>query len=631
MKKRIIQRTALLSLAFIVSALRTFSQADTTFHIYLMFGQSNMEGAGTIEAQDRVINPRVWMMQDSTCPNLGRAYGQWYPAAPPLSRCWGNLGPGDSFGRMLGEQVPAYVTKIGLINASVSGCNIFIYKKGCPNGLDQNSQGIPFACGYTWLLDLAKKAQQVGVIKGIIFHQGETNNTDPAWKYTVQQIIADLKSDLDLGDIPFLAGELLYAQYNSCCSAHNVEINKLPGIIPNAHVIPAAGLPGADNAHFTSASYRTFGERYARKMLELVYNVCDSTPIESWYNVNNEAEIKGSHIVISTGQTLNISPRPVNNLGTWSWSGAGTSGSSRMQTLTFEEQGDYNAQVVYTNECGTVSRLPITIAVCDSSLAESWYQVDNGEWIQSDSVTVLRGSKLILGPRASDTTGTWKWSGAGYGALPQTRINTSFAGKLTARATYTNSCGAKSRLSVGISVCDSTRIESWYQIDGGSPVKSNTITVMQHAVLNLSPKPETGGSWSWSGAGEGSSREQIISTEIPGTYTVSVIYANACGLLSHMKVSIVVEESTGMKDASDNNIEIYPNPANSRLNIKASDSFDMHTVIIMNDLGQTLINADPNKSGGQYSIDVSQLTPGIYYLKVKGSNRIIIRKFLKTK
>jgi hypothetical protein len=355
----------LLSVSFFVQSMGIFSQVDTTFHIYLMFGQSNMEGQGTIEAQDRVTNTRVKMLQDSTCPNLNRVYGKWYTAAPPLNRCWGRLGPGDSFGRMLGEKAPSCVKTIGLVNVSVSGCNIYIYKKGCPDGLDQNSYGIPFNCGYTWLLDLAKKAQQVGVIKGIIFHQGETNTADPNWKYTVQQIVADLKSDLGLGDIPFLAGELLYAQYNSCCSAHNIEINKLPSLIPNAHVISAAGLPGADVAHFTSASYRTLGERYAQKMLKLVYNICDSTTIESWYQVNGGTWIQSADITIPGGSKLVLSPRPSNSIGTWSWTGAGTSGTKREQTLNDATVGTDTAVATFINSCGASSHLSIKIETLD--------------------------------------------------------------------------------------------------------------------------------------------------------------------------------------------------------------------------------------------------------------------------
>jgi xylan 1,4-beta-xylosidase len=335
---------------------------DTTFHIYLMFGQSNMEGQGTIEAQDRVTNQRVLMMQDSNCPNLNRTYGNWYTAAPPLNRCWGKLGPGDSFGRMLGDEAPSYVSSIGLVNASVSGCNIYIYKKGCPDGLDQNSKGIPFDCGYTWLLDLAKKAQQVGVIKGIIFHQGETNTSDPNWKYTVQQIVADLKKDLGLGDIPFLAGELLYAQYNSCCSAHNIEINKLPALIPNAHVISAAGLPGADVAHFTSASYRTFGERYARTMLKLVYDICDSTAINLWYQIDGGSPLKSDTIRVTRDAVLKLIPEPSAE-GTWSWTGAGTSGKSRIQTVNTATSGTFTATATYTNSCGMPSHLSTIIIV----------------------------------------------------------------------------------------------------------------------------------------------------------------------------------------------------------------------------------------------------------------------------
>jgi hypothetical protein len=384
-----------LMILIIIQSTGVFSQADTTFHIYLMFGQSNMEGQGIIEAQDRVTNPRVKMLQDSTCPNLNRVYGKWYTAAPPLNRCWGRLGPGDSFGRELGEKAPSYVKTIGLLNVSVSGCNIYIYKKGCPDGLDQYSKGIPFNCGYTWLLDLAKKAQQAGVIKGIIFHQGETNTSDPDWKYTVQQIVADLKTDLGLGDIPFLAGELLYAQYNSCCSAHNIEINKLPALITNAHVISAAGLPGVDGAHFTSASYRTLGERYAQKMLKLVYNICDSTTIESWCQINGSAWTQSSHIKVLKGAKLVLDPRPSNSIGSWNWTGAGTSGSKREQTVNTSNVMTDTAMVTFTNDFGIQSHLSIVIEILDPATGiKSGISKDNSICIYpnpADNAITIKG------------------------------------------------------------------------------------------------------------------------------------------------------------------------------------------------------------------------------------------------
>jgi hypothetical protein len=607
------------------------AQVDTTFHIYLMFGQSNMEGAGTPEAQDRVKNPRVWMMQDSTCPNLNRTYGNWYVASPPLNRCWGGLGPGDSFGRLLGEKAPAYVTKIGLINASVSGCNIFIYKKGCPNGLDAASQGIPFGCGYAWLLDLAKKAQQVGVIKGIIFHQGETNNTDTNWKYTVQQIIADLKADLGLGDIPFLAGELLYSEYGSCCGAHNVEINKLPGIIPNTHVISAKGLPGKDYAHFTNASYRTLGERYAVQMLKYVYNICDTTAIESWYQTGSDPENKSQNIMVHSGTSLRLSPRPANTLGTWNWSGAGTSGTNRQQTISFSNEGTYTAYLTYHNECGATSHLPVHILVCDSAFIEPWYKSGEEAWQKSNTVNIRTGLPLLIEARSNDTTGNWSWTGAGTsGDTALQSINTAVAGIYTASAVYANDCGALSRMQVKISVCDSTAITSRYQISGGLIISSDSIRALQHDILTLSPLPSSGGIWEWTGAVSGSERKQQVNTSIPGNYIASVTYTNACGIESRMNVRIYIDAITSVSQGEGKeDFQLFPNPAGNSLTLNSINGMlsAVRQAVIINSAGQTVMQLNLKNAGSELSIDISSLSEGAYYLKMTTEKGVMIKKF----
>ena len=71
------------------------------FHIYLCFGQSNMEGQGIIEEQDKVVDDRFVTMQAMDCPNLKRAKGEWYKAVPPLSQCWSGLSPSYYFGRTM--------------------------------------------------------------------------------------------------------------------------------------------------------------------------------------------------------------------------------------------------------------------------------------------------------------------------------------------------------------------------------------------------------------------------------------------------------------------------------------------------------------------------------------------------
>jgi hypothetical protein len=248
------------------------SEPDPNFHIYLMIGQSNMEGAATIEEQDLVTNSRVMVLQDEDCSRLGAVYGQWRVASPPLIRCLSylGLGPGDNFGKVMADNSASEVT-IGLVGAAHGGQAIEYFLKDCGSynactptyGTTPNN----FNGGYEWLLDLATRVQQRGVIKGIIFHQGESNTGDQAWPGRVKQLVSDIRNDLGTGDIPFIAGEL---PYTGCCASHNTLVWQLPSVITNAHVVTAEGLEVHDAYHWNSAGVREMGRRYANKMLGLV-------------------------------------------------------------------------------------------------------------------------------------------------------------------------------------------------------------------------------------------------------------------------------------------------------------------------------------------------------------------------
>src|SRR6476646_4809086 len=62
---------------------KTFAQ-DPNFYIFLCFGQSNMEGAGRIEEQDKTVDGRFQVLEAVDAPNLQRTKGMWYTAVPPL-------------------------------------------------------------------------------------------------------------------------------------------------------------------------------------------------------------------------------------------------------------------------------------------------------------------------------------------------------------------------------------------------------------------------------------------------------------------------------------------------------------------------------------------------------------------
>ena len=257
----------------------SFAQ-DANFHIYLCFGQSNMEGQGPVEQQDKTVDDRFQVFQALACSNIGRKKATWYPAVPPLCRCWNGLSPADYFGRTMVANLPENV-KVGVVNVSIGGCPIELFDKDIYQDyvtfytdqwyLDIISayEGNP----YLYLIDLAKLAQQDGVIKGILLHQGESNTGDNGWPEKVEKIYDDLMDDLDLDpdSVPLLAGEVVGADQGGICASMNSIIAKLPKFLPNSYVISSKGCTDKeDNIHFDSAGNREMGKRYAAQMLALM-------------------------------------------------------------------------------------------------------------------------------------------------------------------------------------------------------------------------------------------------------------------------------------------------------------------------------------------------------------------------
>ena len=257
---------------------QAFAAPDPNFHIYLAFGQSNMEGQGGIESQDKTVDSRFQVLWTTNETNCGKSLGKWSDATPPLASCSGKLGPTDYFGRTMVEKTDSQI-KVGVVVVAVAGCSIKLFDSPLDQGyMSQQAswftQRVNAYGGkpYERLIEMAKKAQEVGVIKGIIFHQGETDAGDGQWPSKVKSVYDRILKDLGLGnDIPFLAGEVLRGGMSQ---GANNNIAKLPQQSKNFYVISSEGLTqplnDGQNVHFTSQEYRDFGKRYAEKMIEVL-------------------------------------------------------------------------------------------------------------------------------------------------------------------------------------------------------------------------------------------------------------------------------------------------------------------------------------------------------------------------
>jgi hypothetical protein len=285
MKKQKTYARMFLLIGLFILTTNIFAQ-DSDFYIYLCFGQSNMEGQGTIETIDRTVDSRFQVMQALDCSNLGRTKGAWYTAVPPLCQCWSRLCPADYFGKTMVLNLPDSI-RVGVINVSVGGCDIRLFDKDIYQDYDSTYTASWFLDKledyewnpYQYLIELAQLAELDGVIKGILLHQGETNTGQDEWPSYVKKIYNDMLTDLSLeaDSIPLLAGEVLSAEGN-CCASMNTIINRLPDTIPTAYVISSSGCPGQDDAHFNSEGYRILGIRYAKTMLSIMGY--DTTDIE---------------------------------------------------------------------------------------------------------------------------------------------------------------------------------------------------------------------------------------------------------------------------------------------------------------------------------------------------------------
>src|SRR5205823_4214389 len=136
-------------------------------------------------------NPRVLALN---------AEGQWLVARDPMhpkqGRTEPGAGPGIPFALEMLKADPNIT--IGLVPCAVGGSPLRDWVKG--------------AAHYTRAVSRAKAAAKAGVIKGILWHQGETDTmkqqTADSYEARLTKMFQDLRSDLDLPNLPIVVGQL---------------------------------------------------------------------------------------------------------------------------------------------------------------------------------------------------------------------------------------------------------------------------------------------------------------------------------------------------------------------------------------------------------------------------------------
>ena len=222
--------------------------------IFLLIGQSNMAGRAEIEEQDKDSLQRVFLF-------TGMVGREWEKAANPLNRystvrkdlSMQKLGPGYTFAKKISEAYPGM--EFGLVVNARGGTAI--------------SEWMPGKNLYNEAVKRAKQAMQWGRIRGILWHQGESDvSRSASYLEDLAILVQTLRTDLNAGSIPFVAGQL--SEDRPERNALNKVLMQLPDRINNCGIALSEGTATIDSTHFDSRSQRLMGERYAEEMIRLL-------------------------------------------------------------------------------------------------------------------------------------------------------------------------------------------------------------------------------------------------------------------------------------------------------------------------------------------------------------------------
>ena len=227
---------------------------------FLLIGQSNMAGRGSLKEAHEIDTSRIYTLRN----------GRWQQMFRPINpdRGFSGVSLAESFAERYAKE---HNVDVGLI------C--------CADGGTKLEQWMPGELLYDNAVNCAKLAQRTSRIVGVLWHQGEGDCAPEyysTYKTRFETMMASLRNDLNLNDIPFILGGLgdflieraqisvnliNYPKINEALESI-AEDNKLTAFVS------AKGLTAnADNLHFNSDSLYEFGLRYFKVFEQFENNV----------------------------------------------------------------------------------------------------------------------------------------------------------------------------------------------------------------------------------------------------------------------------------------------------------------------------------------------------------------------
>lgn len=233
------------------------------FHLYVLAGQSNMAGRGIVENQEGQHSARILVLDKN---------GLWKIAKDPIhfDKPEAGVGPGLAFAKeMLATEDSDII--IGLIPTACGGSPIDVWKEG---GYWKQTKSYP----YDDAISRMKAAMQIGELKGVLWHQGESDaNEKLAYSYQAKLVtlIEHFRSASGMPNLPFVVGELY--EFNSLKNKQkdykkiiNKELHAINTMLDNYEVVCVKSPKDiGDKIHFDAKSQMKIGKQYAKAIKKI--------------------------------------------------------------------------------------------------------------------------------------------------------------------------------------------------------------------------------------------------------------------------------------------------------------------------------------------------------------------------
>lgn len=240
----------------------TIPAYDGGLDIYLCIGQSNMAGFGQQNGQywyptDKIPGAYLFKNKDGQV---------WEEATNPLNRysttnTSGYLSLAYNFAKEMRKYYPNRA--VGLVHNAHGGTNLHTQWKAWI--------GTHFVLTELRMAEVT--ATKTGVVRGILWHQGESDSTEPyrsAYMKNFIDFVDAWRTILNNPDLPVVAGEIISA-YSDNQRLWNEMFQSAPEQIPMMALVSHEGtFANSDKIHFDVASLDLLGERYAVAMKELL-------------------------------------------------------------------------------------------------------------------------------------------------------------------------------------------------------------------------------------------------------------------------------------------------------------------------------------------------------------------------